>query len=107
MRAPLVLISLRVKPGSIMALTSFVIAGLVPAVTGRSEIPKYWEYFFLISSVAASCATGSDGNSLICDSGVSPGLSFTSGWNERRPATSTRYCWVSRENKKLMNSRAA
>ncbi len=30
--------------------------------------------------------------------GVRPDFSFTSGWNERKPASFTRYCWFSREN---------
>ena len=41
---------------------------------------------------------GSELSSLICESGVRPAFSFTSGWKERRPPTSLLSCCASRVN---------
>src|SRR5260221_522083 len=70
-------------------------------------VPKYSAYFRFTSSLARSCSSGSALSSLIAASGVRPGFSPPSGWNERNPPASLMSCCPSREKTKLMNSRAA
>src|SRR6516162_10088121 len=76
-------------------------------VSGAAHVPKYLPYLALISSDALSCSIGSVVSTLICESGTRSAGSTISGWKERRYHLSTSSCWPSRENKKLMNSRAA
>ena len=45
--------------------------------------------------------------SLIVDSGLRPGLSLTSAWNDYKEEASTRICWASTLNRKLWSKRAA
>jgi len=50
---------------------------------------------YLPTSLCASIATGSVFMSLIVDSGLRPGFSFTSAWNEHKAEASTRISWAS------------
>jgi hypothetical protein len=63
-----------------------------------------------IARLAAVCASTTSGLlfiRLISESGVRPGLSLTSAWNEYKAPLSTRNCCALHLNKKLWNKRAA